>query len=321
MVDDDLAAIESRHLRYFLAVFQELHFGRAAAGLHIAEPALSRAIRKLETALGVRLFHRTSRAVTPTDAGRALSEGATKVLTRLAVAVDEARTSGASTTVRIGCSPYVRIERVLKFLLALQERMPEVPMRLIHLSSAEQLRRLRSGTLDFGIFDFADGSQDVDIEPLFAGEQLVALLPLGHRLAAKPVLGRNDLQREVLATFPRAANPALHERLLLLLEGAGYRFAGVKKADGPHTRDLVLAVAGGLGVAIVPSSLAEAAGSRAIVTHRPLDQHLTMPDTVVGWLANPPRYLSEVLAAIREIAPELLASSGDRTKTIGRVRS
>ncbi|MDX6399657.1 MAG: hypothetical protein QOF27_263, partial [Gaiellaceae bacterium] len=73
------AAIELRHLRYFLAVYEDLHFGHAAARLHMAQPPLSQAIRKLEEALGVKLFDRTSRSVTPTEAGHSLAEGARKV--------------------------------------------------------------------------------------------------------------------------------------------------------------------------------------------------------------------------------------------------
>jgi DNA-binding transcriptional LysR family regulator len=306
MADGDLAAIELRHLRYFLAVFEELHFGRAAAGLHMAQPPLSHAIRKLENELGVRLFHRTSRAVAPTEAGRAFADGATKVLANLALAVAEARSAGgAGSALRIGCTPYLPIRRLLRFLQALEERLPDVPVHLTHHHPSEQLRRLRAGELDFGVFDFAEDFHDFETEPLFAGERLVALLPLDHRLTGNPVIRDEDLQDEVLAICPRAANFALHDRLLALLEAAGYRFAGVHEAGGADARDLVLAVASGLGVAIVPSSFSDAAGARAIVAQRPFDRSLAMPDTVVAWPANPHRHLPEVLAAIREIAPEL----------------
>jgi DNA-binding transcriptional LysR family regulator len=86
--------VELRHLRYFLAVYEELHFGRAAERLFMAQPPLSQAIRKLEAELGVRLFDRTSRVVTPTPAGEALANGARNVLASLEAAITEARRAG-----------------------------------------------------------------------------------------------------------------------------------------------------------------------------------------------------------------------------------
>src|SRR3954447_5158313 len=101
-------AIDIRHLRYFLAVVEELHFGRAADRLHIAQPPLSQAIRKLETELGVQLFHRTSREVVVTEAGVVFAEEARKILVGFDVAVAEARhAGGANAVLRIGCSPFL----------------------------------------------------------------------------------------------------------------------------------------------------------------------------------------------------------------------
>src|SRR5436309_15812072 len=99
-------AIELRHLRYFLAVFEELHFGRAAERLHMAQPPLSQAIRRLEEELGVQLLQRTSRVVTATEAGRVFADEARKVFAALDHAVLEARRAGGlGAALRIGCIP------------------------------------------------------------------------------------------------------------------------------------------------------------------------------------------------------------------------
>src|SRR5438874_3972892 len=152
MASASTTGIELRHLRHFLAVFEELHFGRAAARLHLAQPPLSQSIRKLEHALGVRLFERTSRVVAPTAAGIAFAEEARKVLAAFETAVAEARRRGAATTtLRIGCVPYLPIEQLVDFLDSLRE-CGGPAAQVTHLSTLEQLRRLREGELDVGVF-------------------------------------------------------------------------------------------------------------------------------------------------------------------------
>jgi len=139
-------AIEFRHLRYFLAVSEELHFGRAARKLHISQPPLSQAVRKLEAELGVQLFERTSRVVKLTEAGRVFAEEARRVLADVELAVGAARRAGgAGYTLRIGCVPHLPIERLLAFLEALHERSPADRPQVTHITSGEQVSRLRSG--------------------------------------------------------------------------------------------------------------------------------------------------------------------------------
>ena len=295
-----------RHLRYFLAVFEELLFGRAAERLHIAQPPLSQAIRKLEDELGVQLLQRTSRVVAPTEAGRVLAEEARKVLDSFELAVAETRRAGgAGTTLRIGYVPYLPIDPLLHFLHALRERNPDWQTQITHLFSLDQLGLLRRGELDLGIFPAADEHTEIETEPLFDGEPLAAFLPTDHRLAAKPVLGPADLDGEILLTGQRAANPALYDRMLALIHAAGYRFARVREMSGTSGRDLMLGVAGGLGVTLAPSSLKDAGEAGGVVIRRSLDPPLSLPDTVVAWPAKPPRRLAPLLADVREVALEL----------------
>jgi len=119
------------------------------------------------------------------------------------------------------------------------------------------------------------------------------------------VLRPDDLREETLVVFPRAANPALHDRLLDLLESAGYRFRAVREAGGASSRDLVLSIAQGAGVGLEPVSQEELSRAGAIVVRRSLDPPVRMPGAVVAWRPNPPRRLREVLDAVREIARKL----------------
>jgi DNA-binding transcriptional LysR family regulator len=300
------AAIELRHLRYFLAVYEELHFGRAAERLHMAQPPLSQAIRKLEEELGVQLLQRTSRVVTATEAGRVFADEARKIFSALDRAVLEARRAGGlGAALRIGCIPSLPIDRLLRFLGALHALAPDVQTRVTHLPFLEQARLLRTGELDVGLFHDVDGYPDVQVEPLFPGEPLAVLLPPDHRLATEQTLGPDDLRDEMLICFPRSSNPPLYDRLLSLLENEGYTFQGLRDAGGANERDLMLGVADGLGVAIVPFSLVEVNEAGAIVIRRALDPPLAMPDTVVAWRADPPRHLTPALDTVRKVAHEL----------------
>ena len=305
-------AIELRHLRYFLAVYEELHFGRAAARLHMAQPPLSQAIRKLEDALGAKLFERTSRSVTPTDAGHSLAEGARKVFASYDLALASARTAGEATlTLRIGCVPDLPIQRLLQFLASFQQRAHDAAAQVTHLASTDQLRYLRGGDLDLGIFHDSAEYDDVETEPLFPGESLMVLLPPNHKLVDQPVVRAEDLSGEALITYPRTVNPSLYDRVLALFDERGYRFSTIHETGGPNVRDLMLAVAAGSGVALVPASVTEVSETGGIAVRRPVEPPLAMPDTVIAWPRDPPRLPSPLVESVRDLARDLRQAAAD----------
>jgi DNA-binding transcriptional LysR family regulator len=298
--------IELRHLRYFVAVSEVLHFGKAAERLHIAQPPLSQAIRKLEDQLGVQLLHRTSRVVAPTDAGRVFLEEVRKVLASFEFAVAEARRTGEeSAALRVGCVPDLPIERLLRFLSALQELGGDSAPHIAHLIAAEQVKRLRSGDLDLGIVHHAEEYEELELAPLFDGEPLAALLPPSHRLAEAESLSPQDVTREALVIFPRAGNEALHDGMLQLIEWAGYKFASVREAGGMDARDLLIAVASGLGIGIGPHSVKEVSEAGSLVVRRALDPPVAMPETMLVWRKHAPRRLQVLLPEIRELATKV----------------
>jgi DNA-binding transcriptional LysR family regulator len=302
--------IELRHLRYFVAVSEQLHFGRAAERLFMAQPPLSHAIRKLEDELGVQLLNRSTRQVTLTEAGTVFAAEARNVLASVAGAVEQARVvGGVDDALRIGCVPHLPIERLQQFLTALRERDPRPP-RVSQCAEPEQVRLLLSGELDLGILAAAISSYpELKTEPLFPGERLAALLPRNHRLAGRHVLSPGDLDDEDLVLFPRGQHPALHDWLRAAIQDAGYRFRAVNEAAGPTARDLLLAVVAGHGIAFAPRAPEEVDAAAQVVVWRPLDPPLSMPDTDIAWNARAPRPLQTKLRAARAIARELHAAA------------
>jgi DNA-binding transcriptional LysR family regulator len=303
--------IELRHLRYFLAVSEELHFHRAAARVHISQPPLSQAIRQLERELGVQLLRRTSRAVSLTEAGRAFAEDARNVLAHFNVAVAEARRAGsASPALRIGCVPDLPLDQLRRFLVELNAQDSVLQAEVTHLLAPEQVRRLLMGELDLGVFHHAQDHAGIEFEPLFPGEPLAAFLAPGHRLAGKQTLGPDDLRDEVLIASPRAADPALHDHVLAVANERGYQFSTVREASGDHPRDLMLAVASELGIALAPASLHLISGADQIVIRRPLEPPGKMPDVIVAWHAQRPRELWTALVAVGNTARQLRLGEG-----------
>ena len=177
--------MEFRHLRYFLAVAEELHFARAAERLHIEQSPLSRAIRELEEELGAQLFVRTSRSTRLTLAGKLLMENAPRVL----LALDQARESvkaaanGFHGRLRVALSDGISPSRLPALLARCREEDPEIEIRLFEVPLAQQLSGLRDDLYDVG-FSMADEVGDgIIIEPAWEDELMVAM-PARHELLA-----------------------------------------------------------------------------------------------------------------------------------------
>jgi DNA-binding transcriptional LysR family regulator len=303
-------ALELRHLRYFLAVVEEGHFGRAAEKLHMTQPPLSQRIQKLERELGVQLLHRTSRSVIPTEAGEVLAEQAQRVLTAVDRAVAETRrTAGVTTPLRIGCSPFIPIEPLRSLLAAVREQDPAIRTRVTYLVSGEQCRRVMRGDLDVAIFHLADGLMGFASEPLFPGDPLAAYFRPGHRLEVKSEIRPPDVVDEILVTYPRPESPALHDRFYGTIEAAGYHFASKREASGPSERDLLLEVAEGRGVLLASYCLKDMTEAGREVVRRPLSPAVSLPDAALVWAAPPPAQLGRVLTTLRTAASELYATA------------
>jgi DNA-binding transcriptional LysR family regulator len=264
-------------LRYFMAVAEHLHFGRAAAALHISQPPLSRAIRALEERVGVTLFARNRRRVELTPAGARLLEEARHTLEQLERAVLELRgmAAGERGRLRIGFVSLADYGGVLPGLLkAYKAARPGVQLALREMLSPDQAVALAAGELDFGLLlppvPGAEGFEHMVMQR----ERFVAALPARHRLAAKRgPLAMSELAGESFVMVPREIAPGLYDIVSGLATRAGFSLNVAQEAIQMQT--VVSLVSSGLGAAVVPASVATL-GRRGVV-YRPIsDRHPTL---------------------------------------------
>jgi DNA-binding transcriptional LysR family regulator len=261
------AAIELRHLRYFLAVADTLHFGRAAKKLGMAQPPLSQQIRRLEEMLGTPLFERTTRGVTLTPAGALLRERAAATLARLAEDLEQTRriARGEEGRLVIGFSGSVMFTELPAAIQQYRRTYPGVEVQLREMWTAEQLRALADGSIDVGLLRDGGRHPDLTITPLLR-EAFHAVLPSDHRLRRQRTLDPASLEGEPFVLFARRMGTLAFDRTLRCCLDAGFQPEIVQEA--PQFPTLIRLVAAGLGVSLVPACVATVAFPGAI--YRPL---------------------------------------------------
>ena len=212
--------LETRELTYFLAVAEDLHFGRAATRLGIAQPALSKAIRQLERRLGVALFERTSRSVSLTEAGRVLNREARVALDAVSAAASRTQRAGTrEPRLMLAMKPGGDAGLLPAILAAYQLDAGAPPIEVVF--DADSARLLREGQADAALlYSPPDDVRGLDTETLLA-EAPVAVLPTSHRLARRPSLRMADLADEPLHQKPRdpSAMKSLSELMHLIALG------------------------------------------------------------------------------------------------------
>ena len=216
--------LEPRLLRYFLAVANELHFGRAAARLYISQPSLSNQIRTLERTLGTDLFVRTSRQVELTPAGRALLDEAPLALAALERAAERARLAGEGVvgTVRLGYSPMAGYETLGAILAAVEHDSPNLTVIASESFSAQSAGRVLGGELDVGLALFPEPMRGVRSE-LLRMEPLALLFGEDHPLADVDPVPLRRLEGETLLLFPRELAPTYYDRVIAACERSGFQ--------------------------------------------------------------------------------------------------
>jgi DNA-binding transcriptional LysR family regulator len=244
--------MELRHLRHFLAVADELHMGRAAQRLGMAQPPLSQSIARLEKELGVRLFDRANRRLTLTQAGAVfIDEARASVLhADAALAAARAAEHGAAGVVRIGFDSAALYHPLPHRLARLRQVLPSAQAKLYELSTNDQLDALRRGEIDIG---FAH-------PPFGTGDHLDVLdLPADNTIAVLPDDGRDgdvslaDISAFGLILFPAAQGSVLHARIMDTFMKAGIEVRIAQEARRALT--MLSLVSAGLGAALLPQSI------------------------------------------------------------------
>jgi DNA-binding transcriptional LysR family regulator len=250
--------IELRHLRYFLAVAESLHFSKAAERLGIAQPPLSQQIKRLEQLLGHRLFDRTTRGVKLTLAGQLLAERARSTIEKIQDDLAQVRRLGRGEegTLTVGYAGSVMFTDLPAAIERYRRRYPKVELRLRELSTSAQIAALLNGTLDLAFLRDGDPTEGIQISTVLQ-ERYVAVLPGGHALARKRSLRVRDLQAEPFVLFARRMGPLAFDRTVACCEKSGFRPNIVQ--DAPQWPTLVRLVAAGLGVSLAPACVASVA--------------------------------------------------------------
>lgn len=276
--------MQTRHLRYFIAVAEECNFHRAAERLHVSQPALWRQIRDLEADLGVALLDRQPRGIALTPAGAAFRDDCRDILEMMEGARLHARrvAQGQSGTIHVAFNEIAgRRAELPRFLRAFREAHPGIDIRLHAIMSQQQIEALGRGELDAG-FLFRQPGQRPDLSShRIARDHVVLAVPRGHRLAQRTAPALADLAGEPLILPNPRYNGAIHDRLVAAFDAAGLAPRVTQFADNENT--LVNLVSAGVGLAFLHASYHPSDAQGVVL--RPLSD-LTLPmDLELVWRA------------------------------------
>ncbi|MEV6338814.1 LysR substrate-binding domain-containing protein [Nocardia vinacea] len=299
--------MELRHLRYFATVADTCHFGRAAERLHMAQPALSQAIRQLETELGTELFTRTTRQVSLTPAGEFLLGEARRVLDTVEEGVQGVRriAEGRLGLVRIAFTGTAALSYLPRIARTLQRDLPDIALEIhSELLTSAQCDRLRDRSLDLGVLRPPVQGDGIAVHTLEV-EPLVLAVPADHRLAVEPIVAMADLRTENFIAYA-GAESVVNAAVLRSCRSAG--FSPNREHEAAGTGVLLALVAGGLGIAVVPAS-ARALPLAGVVFRDLIDAESV--ELALAWRRDTD---SSVVASVLDVLTDALASDSQPTE-------
>lgn len=246
--------IELRHLRYFIAVAEELHFGHAAARLNISQPPLSQQIQLLEQQVGARLLARTNRSVALTPAGKQFLADSRQILSLVDEAAARAARlhQGETGELRIGftsSAPFIKA--VSDTLSSFRQRYPDVHIQTREINTREQIAPLNEGSLDLGLMRNTPLPETLAWEVILR-EPLLAMIHRDHPLAARKAVSLEELAQEPFVFFDPHVGTGLYDEILGLMRR--YQLAPTITQEVGEAMTIIGLVAAGLGVSILPAS-------------------------------------------------------------------
>lgn len=293
--------MELRHLRYFIAVAEELHFGRAAVRLAIVQPSLSQQIRQLEDELGFPLLRRTKRSVELTDAGRVFLAEARDVLARVQSAKYAAQRANRGEVGRlvVGYISSSAFDLLPVLLRAYRERFPDVEVILRELNTQEQVRALEEGHIHVGLLRLPISTPLINVE-VVRQEPIVCALPEEHPLARLERVPVALLAQEPFVMQSRQLGGGYFVQLMKLCLAFGFTPNVIQEVTETHT--IVGLVAAGIGVSLVPLSTRNIRDQG--VVYRELDGTVALTEIAVAWPRN---VYSTIVRNFLMVAREMVA--------------
>lgn len=294
--------MELRQYRYFVALAEELHFGRAAARVSISQPALSKQIRELEREVDALLVWRTKREVRLTPAGAAFLRNSRELLNRVDHSVAEARSIGRGDlgSIEIGYMSATSARLMPRVVRAFRRRYPRVEVRLRLLIPPTHFEMIRNTQVDFGFILSPPAGEGLKVLRLVE-DPLIVALPEGHKLASRSRIPLSALHEEPFVFYPRHASPETYDQTMGFLRRAGARVNVVLEAFPIY--GLLAAAAAGMGVSLVPECMRDVRPKG--VVYRPV----AGATPKLPWsLAFAPRVQNGVQKAFLEVVRELYPS-------------
>jgi DNA-binding transcriptional LysR family regulator len=295
--------VELRHLRYFVTVAEELHFGRAATRLSIVQPSLSQQIRQLEDELGFPLFYRTKRSVELTDAGKVFLPEAQHILAQVREAKRTAQRAyrGEVGRLVVGYTSSSTYDVLPMMLSVYRERFPDVEVALRELTTQEQLRALEREYIQVGLLRLPIGAPMVNVE-VVRREPIVCVLPEKHPLAMRERIAVSLLADEPFVLQSSQRGGGYYTQLMKLCLASGFSPNVIQEVTEMHT--IVSLVAAGMGVSLVPLSARNIRSQG--VAYRDLEGTAPLTEMAVAWpRTSRSAIVQNFLAVARETATNL----------------
>ncbi|MFC4799322.1 LysR family transcriptional regulator [Neobacillus citreus] len=273
--------MELRHLKYFIAVAEELHFGRAAQRLQMAQPPLSQQIKQLESELDAVLFERTKQRVELTNAGKVFLQRAYEIVNHINLSCEEAGRihRGEAGQLILAFTGALAFDLLPSLVRSYRAKHPNINIVLRQLTTSEQVDALHGRTIHAGLLIPPIDSDSLNVE-ILREESYVVALPITHPLASlQGAIDLSLLANDLFVMTPREAGTSYYDSIISLCQNAG--FSPQKAQEALELPTVTSLVAAGMGIAILPSSIQSLKNNQ--IVYLPLQESLTTYKFAVAW--------------------------------------